>query len=236
VPRERNARQPRGSAGGSMALATARAPRHCDRAGSSGRISPCRVHRGFRRGAVPRGRHPDDAQGPHRLWAGPPWDHAGHDDLLLRSVRQPPRGVWRLHGLPDGSGLPSGQVDDGPDRTSRLLLLPGAERDLPERLHMSRGRQAVRPVAGSVSARKPLSFPRGGNAMMKMTIEPVSAFSSLDVLVAMVEGLFSAEGLDLRMASRESRDIRSTTEGTLSSPVTNQGRLHERGEATMFQG
>jgi hypothetical protein len=71
---------------------------------------------------------------------------------------------------------------------------------------------------------------------MKMTIEPVSAFSSLDVLVAMDEGLFSAEGLDLRMASRESRDIRSTTEGTLSGPVTNQGRLQERGEATMFQG
>ena len=71
---------------------------------------------------------------------------------------------------------------------------------------------------------------------MKMTIEPVSAFSSLDVLVAMDEGLFSAEGLDLRMASRESRDIRSTTEGTLSSPVTNQGRLQERGDATMFQG
>ena len=71
---------------------------------------------------------------------------------------------------------------------------------------------------------------------MTMTIEPVSAFSSLDVLVAMDEGLFTAEGLDLRMASRESRDIRSTTEGTLSSPVTNQGRLAERGEATMFQG
>jgi hypothetical protein len=71
---------------------------------------------------------------------------------------------------------------------------------------------------------------------MKMTIEPVSAFSSLDVLVAIEEGLFSAEGLDLTMASRESRDIRSTTEGTLTSPVTNQGTLQERGEATMFQG
>ena len=58
----------------------------------------------------------------------------------------------------------------------------------------------------------------------------------LDVAACFDEGLFSAEGLDLRMASRESRDIRSTTEGTLSSPVTNQGRLHERGEATMFQG
>ena len=40
----------------------------------------------------------------------------------------------------------------------------------------------------------------------------------------------------LQMLSRESRDIRSTTEGTLTSPVTNQGRLQERGEATMFQG
>ena len=72
--------------------------------------------------------------------------------------------------------------------------------------------------------------------MMKMTIEPVSAFNGLDVLVAMNEGLFSAEGLDFQMATRESRDVRSTTEGTLSSPVTNQGRLHERGEATMYQG
>ena len=72
--------------------------------------------------------------------------------------------------------------------------------------------------------------------MMTMTIEPVSAFSSLDVLVAIDEGLFSAEGLDLQMLSRESRDIRSTTEGTLTSPVTNQGGLQERGEATMFQG
>ena len=72
--------------------------------------------------------------------------------------------------------------------------------------------------------------------MMKMTIEPVSAFSSLDVLVAIEEGLFSAEGLDLTMASRESRDLRSTTEGMLTRPVTNQGTLQERGEATMFQG
>ena len=71
---------------------------------------------------------------------------------------------------------------------------------------------------------------------MAMTIEPVSAFSSLDVLVAMDEGLFAKEGLDLQMASRESRDIRSTTEGSLTKPVTNQGRLQERGEASMFQG
>lgn len=71
---------------------------------------------------------------------------------------------------------------------------------------------------------------------MRMTIEPASAFSALDVLVAMDEGLFAAEGLEVRMAPRESRDTRSTTEGTLTSPVTNQGRLQERGNAAMFQG
>src|SRR6266849_2854693 len=94
------------------------------------------------------------------------------------------------------------------------------------------------PPARSRMAQNAGTHERRGTAMtaMTMTIEPVSAFSSLDVLVAMDEGLFRAEGLDLRMASRESRDIRSTTEGTLSSPVTNQGGLQKRGEATMFQG
>ena len=72
--------------------------------------------------------------------------------------------------------------------------------------------------------------------MNTMTIEPVSAFSGLDVLVAMDEGLFRDERLDLRMVPREARDLRSTTEGHLSSPVTNQGRLLERGDAAMFQG
>src|SRR5438034_7893490 len=43
----------------------------------------------------------------------------------------------------------------------------------------------------------------------------------LDVLVAMDEGLFTAEGLDLQMASRESRDIRSTTEGDRKSTRLN---------------
>jgi hypothetical protein len=73
-------------------------------------------------------------------------------------------------------------------------------------------------------------------AMKTMTIEPASAFSALDVLVAMDEGLFAAEGLEVRMAPREARDTRSTTEGSLTSPVTNQGRLQERGDALMFQG
>jgi hypothetical protein len=73
--------------------------------------------------------------------------------------------------------------------------------------------------------------------MMKtMIIEPVSAFNGMDVLVARDEGLFTAEGLDLRFASRQPHDLRSAGEGTLEHPVTNQGRLLERGEAHMFQG
>jgi hypothetical protein len=73
--------------------------------------------------------------------------------------------------------------------------------------------------------------------MMKtMVIEPVRAFNGLDVLVARDEGLFAAEGFDLQFARPRPRDLRSTAEGTLTNPVTNQGRLLERGEARMFQG
>ena len=38
-------------------------------------------------------------------------------------------------------------------------------------------------------------------ASMTMTIEQVRAFNGLDVLVARDEGLFAAEGLDLRIAA-----------------------------------
>ena len=69
-----------------------------------------------------------------------------------------------------------------------------------------------------------------------MVIEPVSAFNGMDVLVARDEGLFAAEDLDLQFASRQPGDLRSSAEGTLGRPVTNQGRLLERGEAHMFQG
>jgi hypothetical protein len=73
--------------------------------------------------------------------------------------------------------------------------------------------------------------------MMKtMVIEPVRAFNGLDVLVARDEGLFAAEGLDLQFARPQPGDLHSTAEGTLTHPVTNQGRLLERGEARMFQG
>jgi catechol 2,3-dioxygenase len=54
------------------------------------------------------------------------------------TLRQPPRDVRRIHGVPDGSGLPRHPVDAGPDRPSRLLLFSGAERDVPERLHIGR--------------------------------------------------------------------------------------------------
>jgi len=72
--------------------------------------------------------------------------------------------------------------------------------------------------------------------MKSLIIEPVSAFNGMDVLVACDEGLFAAEGLDLRIASRQPSDLRSAAEGTLQHPVTNQGRLLERGQAHMFQG
>ena len=72
-------------------------------------------------------------------------------------------------------------------------------------------------------------------AGMAMTIERVLAFNGLDVLVARDEGLFADEGLDLRIAAPAS-DLRSGADGTLTRPLTNQGRLLDRGEAVMFQG
>jgi hypothetical protein len=73
-------------------------------------------------------------------------------------------------------------------------------------------------------------------AGMTMTIERVLAFNGLDVLVAKDEGLFEAEGLDLRIATPNPADIRSAADGTLAQPITNQGQLVGRGEAAMFQG
>ena len=72
--------------------------------------------------------------------------------------------------------------------------------------------------------------------MTTMTIERVRAFNGLDVLVALDEGLFAEEGLDVRMAALAPEEIRSADEGTLQEPVTNQGRLQDRGDAAMFQG
>jgi len=71
---------------------------------------------------------------------------------------------------------------------------------------------------------------------MTMTIERVRAFNGLDVLVAVDEGLFAAEGLDLRIAALPPDEIRSPVDGTLSNPVSNQGRLVNRGDALMFMG
>jgi hypothetical protein len=68
-----------------------------------------------------------------------------------------------------------------------------------------------------------------------MTIERVLAFNGLDVLVARDEGLFAAEGLDLRIATLPPGEVRSATDGTLTKPVTNQGTLQARGEAGLYQ-
>lgn len=73
-------------------------------------------------------------------------------------------------------------------------------------------------------------------AAMTMTIERVLTFNGLDVLVARDQGLFEAEGLDLRIAALPPNEIRSAVEGTLEKPVTNQGKLQARGEAALFQG
>jgi len=73
-------------------------------------------------------------------------------------------------------------------------------------------------------------------AGMAMTIESVRAFNGLDVLVARDEGLFAEEGLDLRIRPLPVEEVRSSADGTLSQPVTNQGRLVDRGDALMFQG
>jgi hypothetical protein len=69
-----------------------------------------------------------------------------------------------------------------------------------------------------------------------MTIERVRAFNGLDVLVARDEGLFAAENLDIRMVALPVEELRSAAEGALNKPVTNQGKLQDRGQAAMFQG
>jgi ABC-type nitrate/sulfonate/bicarbonate transport system substrate-binding protein len=73
-------------------------------------------------------------------------------------------------------------------------------------------------------------------AAMTMTIERVLTFNGLDVLVARDEGFFAEEGLDLRIAALPAGEIRSAADGTLTQPVTNQGKLQARGDAAMFQG
>jgi len=71
---------------------------------------------------------------------------------------------------------------------------------------------------------------------LKLTIEPVSAFNGLDVLVARDEGMFEQEGLEVKFASRSPDDVGHTEEGELTQPATSQGRLVNRGQAAMFQG
>ena len=75
-----------------------------------------------------------------------------------------------------------------------------------------------------------------------LTIESVSAFNGLDVLVARDEGLFAAEGLDLRIVRprpsqrTEAAGFSSVDRGTLRQPGSNQGRLLDQHTVDMFQG
>jgi hypothetical protein len=70
---------------------------------------------------------------------------------------------------------------------------------------------------------------------MTMTIERVMAFNALDVLVAREEGLFAAEGLDLRILPPALDLLAPLDERTPSKPGTHQGKLQARGDAAMFQ-
>ena len=70
---------------------------------------------------------------------------------------------------------------------------------------------------------------------MTLTIERVMAFMGLDVLVARDEGLFAEEGLDLQIAALSPDEMRSAAEGSVTKPVTNQGKLQARGESQMCQ-
>jgi len=72
-----------------------------------------------------------------------------------------------------------------------------------------------------------------------LTIESISAFNGLDVLVALDEGLFAAEGLDVRIArprSGERRRSAPVDRGTLVQPASNQGQLLNQHAADLFQG
>ena len=73
-----------------------------------------------------------------------------------------------------------------------------------------------------------------------LTIEAVSAFNGLDVLVARDEGLFAAEGLQLNIARQRPGErnaaAASIKRGTLVQPASNQGQLLDRHAADMFQG
>jgi hypothetical protein len=70
---------------------------------------------------------------------------------------------------------------------------------------------------------------------MTLTIERVTAFMGLDVLVARDEGLFAEEGLDLQIVALPPEEMRSAAEGSAAKPATNQGKLQARGESQMFQ-
>jgi hypothetical protein len=73
-----------------------------------------------------------------------------------------------------------------------------------------------------------------------LTIEAVSAFNGLDVLVARDEGLFAAEGLRVEIArprpAERGAAAAATARGTLVQPASNQGQLLDRHAADMFQG
>ena len=76
-------------------------------------------------------------------------------------------------------------------------------------------------------------------AAATLTIESISAFNGLDVLVARDEGLFAAEGLQVNLARPRSGARMASgarDRGTLVQPASNQGQLLDQHAADLFQG
>ncbi len=72
-----------------------------------------------------------------------------------------------------------------------------------------------------------------------LTLEAISAFNALDVLVAQDEGLFAAEGVEVVIARPRSGERRLSApeeRGTIAQPASSQGQLLDRHAADLFQG
>ena len=71
---------------------------------------------------------------------------------------------------------------------------------------------------------------------MKLTIERVRAFNGLDVLVARDEGLFAAEGLDLRIAAPAPAECARPPTARSPSRSRTRGCSSTAAKPRMFQG
>src|SRR5262249_51694455 len=149
------------------------------------------------------------------------------------------RGRGRAARSPRGALARRRRRRAGPDRGGHRQRARPRHREAPPgaAVHAGAGEAGEGLSAGGRAAtrrndRRPSAAVRRTTAMNRtMTIERVSAFNGLDVLVARDEGLFEAEGLDLRIVALPPDEVRSAAEGTFLKPVSNQGKLTNRGQA-----